>query len=250
MNDPAAAKLSPPRSQAPPRRVLPLRFLFIATSIIALLHAYIGLRLLPDLALGAGGMRIAIALLFTSTVLIPVGLLARSWAPQSNKQVAVVLTWAGLLTTGHFSSLFVLTLARDFLLLAVISTVENGAFGKVAHATALAVPLLALLFTAIGFANARRTAKIVSVDIALAGLPAALEGLTITQISDVHVGPTIGRAYVERIVDAVNALGSDLVAITGDLVDGSVADLAASVAPLAQLRASQGCADRVAIEIG
>ena len=74
----------------------------------------------------------------------------------------------------------------------------------------------------------------------IAGLPAALDGFTIAQISDVHVGPTIKRPYVEAIVDAVNRLDVDLVAITGDLVDGSVRDLAAHVAPLAGLRSRDG----------
>jgi len=56
----------------------------------------------------------------------------------------------------------------------------------------------------------------------------------------VHVGPTICRPYVERVVAAVNTLDADLVAITGDLVDGSVGELAPHVAPLAALRSREG----------
>jgi predicted MPP superfamily phosphohydrolase len=78
----------------------------------------------------------------------------------------------------------------------------------------------------VGYFMARRVAAVRDIDIPLAGLPAALEGFTIAQITDIHVGPTIKRAYVQRIVDRVNRLGADVVAITGDLVDGSVADLA------------------------
>jgi hypothetical protein len=62
-------------------------------------------------------------------------------------------------------------------------------------------------------------------------LPAAHDGLRLVQITDVHVGTTIGRAFVEDIVRRANALSPDIVAITGDLVDGSVEDLREAVAP-------------------
>jgi len=92
----------------------------------------------------------------------------------------------------------------------------------------------------VAWINARRTAAVVRVDVPIAGLPAALEGFTIAQISDIHVGPTIKGAYLQDIVDAVNRLQPDLVAVTGDLVDGSVAELRPHVAPLAQLTSRFG----------
>ncbi|SPU54275.1 membrane-associated phosphoesterase [Bordetella trematum] len=64
--------------------------------------------------------------------------------------------------------------------------------------------------------------------------------MTIAQISDVHVGPTIKAGYVQAIVDAVNALRPELIAITGDVVDGSVAALSAHTAPLGKLHAPGG----------
>ncbi len=67
-----------------------------------------------------------------------------------------------------------------------------------------------------------------------------LDGFTIAQVSDVPVGPTIKRQYVEAIVETVNRLDCDRVAVTGDLVDGSVAELADHVAPLAGLRSQEG----------
>src|SRR5208282_2457843 len=68
----------------------------------------------------------------------------------------------------------------------------------------------------------------------------ALRGFRIVQISDIHVGPTIKADYLEAIVDRVNRLHPEVIAITGDLVDGSVAQLARHVAPLARLRAVHG----------
>ena len=94
--------------------------------------------------------------------------------------------------------------------------------------------------TLIGFFMARRVARVVDVDVPLADLPAQLEGFTIAQISDIHVGPTIKRKFVEAIVDRVNRLGADMVAITGDVVDGSVRDLAHHTEPLARLESRHG----------
>ena len=73
-----------------------------------------------------------------------------------------------------------------------------------------------------------------SVDVPIANLPAALHGFTIAQISDVHIGTTIKGRHLDAIVDAVNELNADMVAITGDLVDGSVAELAAHTAALSR----------------
>jgi predicted MPP superfamily phosphohydrolase len=145
---------------------------------------------------------------------------------------------------GLFSSLFVLSLARDLVLLLslAVGALRPGtiALGPLVVPSARAAAIGAFLVTLWGFANARRTARVVRVDVPVAGLAAALDGFTIAQVSDVHVGPTIKRPYVEAIVDAVNRLDVDLVAITGDLVDGSVRDLAADVAPLAALRSTEG----------
>jgi predicted MPP superfamily phosphohydrolase len=106
--------------------------------------------------------------------------------------------------------------------------------------SAVAVPLVATGISLIGFLNARRTANVVRVDVPIRDLPSALDGFTIAQLSDIHVGPTIRRGYIQRIVDAVNGLSADMVAITGDLVDGTVSELRDHVAPLQGLRAKHG----------
>jgi predicted MPP superfamily phosphohydrolase len=111
---------------------------------------------------------------------------------------------------------------------------------SLAQTSALAVLALAALATLWGFVNARRTARVVTVDVPLTGLPPALQGFRIAQISDIHVGPTIKRGYLQGIVHAVNGLEADMVAITGDLVDGSVGELAVHVAPLAALTSRHG----------
>ncbi|MFF9685108.1 metallophosphoesterase [Streptomyces sp. NPDC014623] len=78
------------------------------------------------------------------------------------------------------------------------------------------------------------------VTIPLAGLPRSAHGFRIAVVSDIHLGPVLGRAHTRRIVDAINATDSDLVAVVGDLVDGSVADLGTAAEPLAGLEARHG----------
>ena len=205
-----------------------------------LLHAYVGARIVPALPGRTWPALIFAAVLVVSAAAMPMSLLARRLRtqPWSDR-----LAWAGALAMGLFSSLFVLTLLRDLaLLLAWIaeSLVPGAALPELAPLSAAAVVLLGLAVTVIGFINARRTAAVVAIDIPIADLPAALHGFTIAQISDIHVGPTIKRAYMHRIVEAVNRLGADMVAVTGDLVDGSVQELAAHVAPLASLTSRHG----------
>lgn len=203
--------------------------------LLGLLHAYIGWRILPDLPVPGlvqilGGMW-----LFASFILVPAGLLAHAIRRQP---LADRVAWAGLLALGMFSSLLVLTFLRDLMLGAAMLFGLQSAEAVVW--SSLAVPVLAGAMTLVGFVNARRVAAVVDVEVPIAGLPDALHGFTIAQISDIHVGPTIKRGYLDGIVDAVNAIDADLVAVTGDLVDGSVRQLATHTAPLARLRARHG----------
>ena len=206
------------------------RFAQTVLPVLALLHAYIGWRLLPALPIGHLGTGVGIMLLIASTLLMPMGLLARFVI--TRQALADRISWAASLTMCLFSSLLVLTVLHDVALLL------SGS--RYASASALAVPLTALIVTLIGFVNARRVARVVRVDVPLACLPAALSGFTIAQISGIHVGTTIKGDYVAAIVERVNSLGADLIAITGNVVDGSVAQLAAHTAPLARLQARHG----------
>ena len=212
----------------------------------AAVHAYVALRLAPGVAAvaGTGAAAALVALLAVSAFMVPASLRR----PQRRRSAAQRrradrLAWLGLGLMGLFSSLFVLTLLRDvagvaFAVAHVLGApaLPEGAF----DIGAAAVVVLALAVTLAGLWHARRPARVKTVDVPIAGLPPALQGFRIAQISDLHVGPTIKRAWLQRVVDAVNRLEPDVVAVTGDLVDGSVAELAEHVAPLAQLRSRHG----------
>jgi uncharacterized protein len=205
-----------------------------------LLHTYIGMRIVPDLAAFPVAQWLMGGGLLLSALAMPLGLLAGRVA---KPHFANVLTWIGLLLMGLFSSLLVLTVLRDVVL--VLLGLGGWLFSAdwlpgLRTTSAEAVPLLALGVTLLGFLNARRTAAVVRVDVPIKNLPAALHGFTLAQISDVHVGPTIRQHYLRRIVNKVNALGADVVAITGDLVDGKVSELSRHVAPLAELQSRHG----------
>jgi predicted MPP superfamily phosphohydrolase len=204
-------------------------------TLVVLLHCYIGIRLLPAMGLGVLGTTAGILLLLASSVLVPLGLSAprlrrRRWSEG--------ITWAALISMGYFSSLLVLTLLRDIVLLGC--ALLGAGTPLLTHDSAMAVPLAALAVTLVGFVNARRVARVVTVEVPIAGLPAALHGYSIAQISDIHVGPTIKRAYLNAIVNRVNSLKADAIAITGDLVDGSVRRLALHTEPLRRLAARDG----------
>jgi predicted MPP superfamily phosphohydrolase len=209
--------------------------------ILIVLHAYIGIRILPDWPQGLPAVVAGALTLTASCVLIPLGFQARRGDGRRGQRA---LTWAGLVAMGAFSTLLVLTFVRDALLAVMLAAMSATDWalplGAFQHGTAVAVPVLTALITALGFINARRVARVRDIDVPIAALPAALHGFTIAQITDVHIGPTIGRDYVDAIVAAVNELDADVVAITGDLVDGSVRQLASDTAPLARLASRHG----------
>ena len=199
--------------------------------ILAALHAYIGIRLLAPFEpyVQVAGVAFLAALF---------AVLPRGWWIRSDAPLWRVMTpWVA---TGFFSWLLVLTLARDLGLAAAFIVLDPAALASWSRLSALAVLALTPAITAAGFLMARRVAAVRHVEVRVEGLAEGLNGFTIAQITDIHVGPTIKGDFVQRIVERVNALEADMVAITGDLVDGSVRELAAHTAPLAHLRSRHG----------
>ncbi|MEU9537895.1 metallophosphoesterase [Streptomyces mirabilis] len=110
----------------------------------------------------------------------------------------------------------------------------------VSRAVGGAAAAVALGTVGYGTYGVLRGPRVKRVTVPLAKLPRSAHGYRIAVVSDIHLGPTLGRDFCRRVVDTINATQPDLIAVVGDLVDGSVKDLGPAAAPLARLRARHG----------
>jgi predicted MPP superfamily phosphohydrolase len=230
-------------------------FLMVATTVWLLLHLYLGWRLVAPLATRPWIRWVGFAMLAASFVLsLGAFIIGRVWLHGLG---AHILHWGGYLSMGIVLTLLPLVLVRDlsWLVLTGIEAVINmmsehrplhlvlqnpSRRDFLMNATGGLFAFSAASLGALGYQQARKLAKTVHVPVYFENLHPDLEGFRIVQVTDIHVGPTIRKDYLQPIVDQVNALHADFVAITGDLVDGFVHDLHPHVAPLADLRATHG----------
>jgi predicted MPP superfamily phosphohydrolase len=117
---------------------------------------------------------------------------------------------------------------------------DPGRRQLVARTVAEAAGLGVAALGAVSVRSALADVDVEEVEVKLARMPRALSGLTLVQLTDIHIGPTIGQKFLEHIVEKSNAQKPDAIVITGDLVDGSVASLRSHVEPLARLKARYG----------
>jgi uncharacterized protein len=222
------------------------RFLVFVTVVLSLavgIHYYLWVRLVRDPGLTGIWRVVATAALFLLAAGMPLALYLGRRHPQAGSALA----WPAFVWMGLMFLLFVSFVGVDLVRLAAwlargprSAPLDPGRRLVAARLAAGAVSALSGSLTAVAVRAATGPVAVRRVEVTLARLPRMQDGLRIAQITDVHVGPTIGRAFVEDLVRRVNALAPDVVAITGDLVDGTVAELGAAVAPLAELRARHG----------
>jgi predicted MPP superfamily phosphohydrolase len=167
---------------------------------------------------------------------------------------AETFRWPAWIYIGGFSTLFALIAARDLLLLALrlvdrvrerrgLRTLVPSSPARrrfLLKATGGAAAGVSTALTAWGVHAARIPPEVVEVEVPIVDLPRDLDGYHIVQLSDVHVGETIDKDFILPIIETVTTLAPDLIALTGDLVDGSVDKLRADISPLAYLRARDG----------
>lgn len=208
--------------------------LVVMLSAIVSLHWYVGARLIHGLELTGALADVAWAAVWTAFGSIFFGFIGMRLLPRG---VARVFQWLGFTWMGAFGLLLVSFAVTDLgLWLWARGAVVDA---SLLHARTLGVVGVVLPALAWGFAVARRP-EVKRVEVPIAGLPKALDGFKLVQLSDVHIGETLDRRFAQAVTDQVNALGADAVVITGDLVDGSVARLHDEVEPLAQLRGKHG----------
>jgi predicted MPP superfamily phosphohydrolase len=200
-------------------------FPLVVVFILALVVTYVGDHLIPDAwslaarAAAWAGVASLVAAPFVSVFLLRTRHFALALAP-----------------LGLFIFLLTFTVLRDLLWLLARWFAPREVF----EITSAVVVVLALVTFVFATLRARAVPRIFDVDVPIVGLDPSLEGFTIAQLSDVHVGRTLRRPFVERLVQTVNAMNPDLVAITGDLVDGGVHELRDDVAPLRDLKSRHG----------
>ena len=221
-------------------------FMGIAVLVLGGLHYYIWARLVRDTALPRPLARALLVALIGLAAGLPLMRFLNRWISGAVR----VLSWPVYIWLGAVLLIFFLLLTVDLTRAIVWLWRRFGASGPnivdAARRTLLArvfggaVVATTGALTAVAIRSALGPVAVRRIPIHLSRFPEQLDGFTLVQLTDIHVGPTIGRAFIETIVARTNALEPDLVAITGDLVDGTVPELADAVAPLGGLRARHG----------
>ncbi len=229
-------------------------WIVISVAVLALAHFYIGRRLIRPMRLSRRATWLAWGGLIAWWIVIFLSLiLTRSGGP-----LTTPFSWIAYVSLGLLSFLFFLLLIRDILLLlgraatgigSLVRRASGGArtqeFDRsrrthLLQITNAGVVGLAASFTGYGIFEARRRPGIVEITVPIARLPKQFVGFRIVQITDVHAGLTVGREWIERVVEEVRGLKPDMIAFTGDVADGMVANLRSTVEPFASLTAPHG----------
>src|SRR5256712_2182003 len=230
----------------PVPRLLPfLISLAVALTLVGGMHYYIWVRFVRDLPLPHPWVRVLTVAIIAAAIAMPATLFAVRLVPSDPVRPAIWIAfiWMGV----AFLLVAFLGIADAGRLVAfVIARVRGPSDPDPARRLLLAGSLAAGVggvvagLSALGLRSALAGVQIKELDIKLRGLPRELAGFRLVQISDVHVGPLLRRDWVSHIVERIRALSPDLVAITGDLVDGRVGELRDQVAPLANIDARRG----------
>ncbi len=212
-------------------RLLPfLVFLVVALTLVAGMHYYLWVRLVRDLQLPQPWPRALTVSIVVLGITMPAALFTARLlpGPAIRPLIWFAFIWMGVgfLLVAFFGAA---DLARlfAFLLARLRGAPDPDPARRVVLARTLAAGVGGVVagLSAFGIRSALHGVQIKELDVKLRGLPRELAGFRLVQISDVHVGPLLRKDWVSHIVERIRALSPDLVAITGDLVDGRVSEL-------------------------
>lgn len=216
----------------------------IATLIMASLHYYVYTRIGRHMLLGPAELRglkyVLVGLFGLLFCAIPMSRLLRLPATRA-------VMWTAYIWLGSLIVMAVVFAGADLarVVIAVLArvapqTVDEERRTLLSRALGLATMGTASALVGYALYQGLRRVAVRRLAVTLQKLPAELSGFRIVQLTDVHIGPTLDGRWLRQVVEQVNALDADAIAITGDLVDGPVAKLREHVAPLAELRARHG----------
>ncbi len=226
-------------------------FLVVALLAVAAMHYYVWRRLVRDTTRPGWPRRVGTAIVVALGVLLVMTVVGSRFLPFAAE---VALAWPGYLWLAVLFYLLVTLAVLEIPALLARQVLRRrsaraeadppsarlGRRTLVARAAAIGAGAVSVALVGGGVASAMGPPRLKRVEIALAKLPRSTDGLSIAVVSDIHLGPLRGYSHTRRIVDLVNGLDADVVAIVGDLVDGSVAQLGTAASPLADLRSRYG----------
>lgn len=156
------------------------------------------------------------------------------FSPEFPRPVVALFNWA-------FGAIVLLALL--LVLLDVVLLVGIPFHGRIVSApdgVRWGLAALAAVAAAIGVHQAMRIPPLRDIEIGIHGLPRQFDGYTILQLTDLHISRLFPASWARTVVERSNALGVDLIAITGDLIDGTIDARRADIAPLRDLKAADG----------
>jgi uncharacterized protein len=219
-------------------------FLAVVISVLGLSHYYFWARLLRDPGwpspIASVGAWVFAALACSLPLAMIIGRASASFGGRAFS--AVAFTWLGaafLLAVGLLVGDIGRWIVRAVSLL-VGGDIDVERRQLLARGIAGAASASATVLGAVAVRSAMADVQVHEVNVALARLPRTLSGLTLVQLTDLHIGSTVPKSLAATVVEKTNALKPDAIVITGDLVDGSVRQLRELVAPLGRLRARYG----------
>jgi predicted MPP superfamily phosphohydrolase len=224
-------------------------FIAILGTVLGLMHCYIWKRLIKDTS--GGGARwaltavlVALLVLLVCTLLLPrlFGWREPAW-----------LAWPGYVWFGLIVYLFLTLLVVEPVRIALrrwinrrppdLADADEQSMNRrmfIARTSAVAAGVASVSLVGVGMASALGPPDVLRVPVRLRRLDPAFDGFRIAVVSDIHLGPLAGRAHTERIVAMINGTEPDLVAIVGDLVDGTVEELGPAAEPLRDFVSREG----------